>query len=472
MRICQLQNILCGLFVAIFLISCSTSKIEEKREAPVINAGWFKVPFRFAHRDQDDNFLTHPFFDIDQGFVKELKLINFFITTPENNLYKYDLDLYSGKLYKERKYCEVEDIWNQYSGTLFKPNFTMGIVPKTYDQNGNPQKIIVFSKTQEAGKFQYLPTHYYTAKIVGSVVLDACEDYPCDSQSKWKPAQILVAVNAQDSHLFEIDLLSELKTKIDWNYVRAMLANQEGVHQLGQKYFPAFRLSKELSLAETLNYFSLHSRPANMEELTHWRKGCFKLYDEVWDQSEMIRKEKKNQQTAFLNYFKEFYSKNSAQFYACQKLVRPANINDDAKRLWFFTFLQAFTILEKNGFYFNCAEHSWLYNPKREDGRFSYDQMKEVEKCRARDFEKSFDSAINGLSLMRNQTNKNFRFVEYDTQHGGSHQKIYAWIADSKKPSQCKTPPAINKENQFDLFPEDVLWQNFGADDDASETIK
>ena len=466
MRICQLQNLLRNIFVAIFLISCSTPKIADKHEERLITPNWLKVPLKFAIRDLDDKYLTHPFFDIVPAFKKETKTINYFIITPEDSAYKYSFDLYSGKLYKDRDYCPVNDIWEFYKGDVYKPNFTQGIVPRTYDQNSNPQKIIIFSDPQKIEKFKYLPTNYDTAKIVGSLILDSCSTFPCDSKAKWIPTQILLAVNARDPGYAKINMLADLKSKVDWSYVKSILVNQEGVHQIGDKYYPAYRITKEYNLEDTVKYFDSYSTVVKMDELTKWRESCFKLYDDVWDKVEKIRAEKHDQQTKFLNFFKEFYSKNSSQFYKCQKLVRTANINENDRRLWFFTYLQAFTNLEKNGFFFSCSEKAWLYNAKVDDTHFFNDQNKELARCRSRNLEKSFDQAINGLSLMKYQINKNFRYIEYDTQHGGSHQKLYSWVTDSGKVSLCKNQKGAIKENQFDLFPQDVAWPNFTPDDD------
>ncbi len=447
-------------------MSCAAQKVEDKHDERLIRALWLKIPIKFALRDKDDNFLTHPFYDIDPAFKKDKRTINFFVTTPEESAFKYNIDLYSGRLYKDLDYCPVDDIWDFYKGELDKPNFTQGIIPRTYDQNSTPQKIIVFGSKEIIEKFKYHPTNYDTAKIVGSVILEACENYPCDLKSKWKPSQILVAVNSRDPGYSKINLMHELESKVDWTYVKSMLVNQEGVHQVGKKYYPAFRISKEFNLDESIKYFEANAVLANMVVLEKWRAGCFKMYDDLWEKSEKIRAEKVGQQDKFLKLFKEFYTLRSDEFYACQKLVRPANINDNSRRLWFFTYLQAFTNLAKNNFYYSCSEKSWAYNPKVDSERFFNDQNKELERCRARDFEKTFDQAINGLSLLKNQTNKGFRFVEYDTQRGGSHQKIYAWIADESKAQVCKNKKDVVTENSFDFFPQDVVWQNFNSNED------
>lgn len=468
MRICQLQNIFRSIFILLscFLLSCSTPQIADRRDVHPITPGWFKIPLKFAHLDHDDKYLAHPFFDIEPGYKKERRIINYFVTTPEKSSYKYNFDLYSGKLYKDRDYCTVDDIWDFYKGDVYKPIFTQGIIPRTYDQNSNPQKVIVFSDNDDIKKYNYAPATYDTTKVVGSVILEACENYPCDTKAKWTSAQILVAVNFHDPNYTEINFLTDLKNKVDWNYVKAVLTNQDGVHQLGKNYYPAFRISREYNLDETVKYFESNSKFIKMDELNTWRESCFKLYDDIWEKSEKIRSEKNGQQSMFLKFFKEFYATNSAHFYSCQKIVRTASINDDARRLWFFTYLQAFINLEKNGFYYSCAEKAWFYNPKIDETHYFKDQNKELESCLPRNFEKSFDLAINGLSLMKNQINKNFRFIEYDTEHGGSHQKLYSWVADSGKPSVCTDQKNKTKENQFDLFPQDVVWLNFKPDDD------
>jgi hypothetical protein len=308
--------------------------------------------------------------------------------------------------------------------------------------------------------FKLSPTNYEAARIVGSIILEFCANYPCDTKSRWKQTQILVAVNSHDPVYSEVNFLGELRSKVDWNYVRSILVNQEGGHQVGKKLFPAHRISKEYALEETLKYFDKNSQLIKMDELVNFRDKCFKLYDEIWEKVEKIRGED-DQQVKFFNFFKEFYGKSFDQFYQCQKLVRPANINEDERRLWFFTYLQAFGHLEKNDFYYNCPAKAWSYSPKKDDGQYLNDQNKEFNKCRAGNFEKMFDQAINGISLMRNQTNKNYRFIEYDTRRGGSHQKIYGWVEGTNLTFTCKDSKDAIKENQFDLFPQDVVWNNF-----------
>ena len=471
MRICQLENLVKSLFMLSFLFGCSTQKELQKKPEQLITASWLKIPEQYALRDYYDDYLTHPFFDIDQNFgrepVKDKRLINFFVTTFEGSPYKYNLDLYSGRLYKDHEYCDIDDIWEGYKGKVQKPNFNQGIIPRSYNQVNNPQNIIVFSDPRKLEFFKNVPIHYETAKLVGSVILESCESYPCEGGDKWVKSQILIGVNPLDPQYGKINLLSELKSKIDWSYTKAVLTNQDGVHQVGKKYFPAFRISRELNLDESLKYFASNSTFINADDYIKWREGCFKIYDDLWSKTQKIRSEKYRQSDKFLKLFREFYSLNSNEFYNCQKLVRPGTINNDPDRMWFFTFIQAFTNLEKNGFYYNCRMKSWTYNPKVTEGKFYTSQIKELESCKGPDLEKSFDQAINGLSLMKTQGTEQFRFLEYDSERGGTHQKIYGWIKESSRASLCKKTDIAGSENQFDIFPQDVVWANFSNELDS-----
>jgi hypothetical protein len=479
MTICQLQNItksiLISSFSAFLFYSCAqTPDRQNKPDDRVIKASWFKLPLRFSHRDIDDSVEANPFFDIDPMISNfsnkdsDNYRIHYFVTMPEESKYLYGFDLYSGKLYREREFCPQDDIWNNYTGDLITPNFLMGIVPRTYDQNKGPMRVLVISDKDTIEPFKERPEHFDNARILGSIVIDHCANFPCDIPSNWKSSQILVGVSIRDQRYNTLNNFSELKNIINWTYARSFLTNMYGYHRIGRKYFPAYRISRELNLKDSLEYFKKTSSvltSENMTKLLEWRVGCMKLYDSVWEESEKIRALKYGQAEGFLKYFKEFYAKNSEEFYQCSKLVRPANIVENPRRLWFFSYLQAFTLLEKNGFYYSCYEHVWAYNARVDETKFYVDQNKELAKCRAKDFESAFEQTINGMSLMKNSTNRQFRFVEYDTVKGGSHQKIYGWLPQKEQNYACKYASKTPSLIPFDIFPQDVAWEYFKQDE-------
>ena len=481
MSICQLQNktisILLSSFCLVAFYGCAETQVAPpKKDHKLIVAQWNKLELRFSDREiKDESYVTHPFFDIDPqiAYFKNQAPGNFgiryVVTTPKDSKYQYNIDLYSGKLFRERAFCAQDDIWDNYRGDLMQPNFTQGIVPRVYDENKNPQRVIVFSNKEFIEPFKEQPIYFDETRIIGSFLVESCLDFPCDLKEKWKASQILIGVSLKDPEYRQMDGLSGLRKKAaDWSYAKGMLTNMHGYHQLGSKSYPAYRISRELGLKDSLEYFEKNSKKLNTEDFTkmnEWRVGCMKLYDSMWSSVEKIRAQKSGKGDSFLNFFKDFYAKSSNEFYECQKLVRPANIVEDHRRMWFFTYIQAFTLLEKNRFYYSCNDNVWAYNPKVDENKFFVDQNKELSRCRAKNFDKAFDQAINGMSLMKNQTSAQFRFVEFDNVKGGSHQKIYGWLYDRPHNYACKYQSKTPAQGTFDIFPQDVVWENFYEDD-------
>ncbi len=478
MRICQLQNmikpVVLATFFPILFFGCANTTVDPKREERVIVANWNKLPQRFTHVGEKEETIAHPFFDVNPEINNfssnpdQNAEINYVLTTPEGSNYQYDMDLYSGKLYRERTYCPQDDIWQDYLADLMTPNFSQGVVPRVLDEEQKPMRVIVISSSDWIEPFKEDPNYFDKVRVIGSVILENCESFPCDQQSKWKPTQILVGVAPRDPRYQGIKSFRDLKEVTDWSYTKGMLNNMYGTHRLGEKTAAAFRVSKELNLKDSFDYFGKTATIITYDklaELNTKRQACMQLYDDMWTEVEKIRSQNRGQQDLFLNFFKNFYSKSSDTFFECQKFVRPGTIIDNPRRLWFFSYIQAFTLLEKNGFYYSCSDNAWAYNPKVDDSSFFVNQNKELARCRAKSLEYAFDRAINGMSLLKTQTNKQYRFIEYDNGRGGSHQKIFGWIYDRVQYFECKYQPKKALQSRFEIFPQDVIWENFRSEE-------
>lgn len=474
MSICQLQKARNSFFInsffLIFLMGCANQAVVLNKEARQIIPNWHKLPPRFSNLDEKDRPVVHPFFDVNplisQMSDQEEKnlFIRYIVTTPEGSKSQYGMDLYSGKLYRQRLYCSQDDIWDNYRADLMTPNFTQGIVPRVLDENGKPMQIIIIGDKNIIEPFKHEPKYFDEVKVIGSVILENCESYPCDQAYKWKPSQILFGINARESSVLGKNSFTKLKLQTDWNYAKGMLTNMHGYHRLGGKTFPAYRISKELNMKDTLAYFKKTATvfdDKKMSEMQIFRESCMKLYDEMWAEVQKIRNIKTGQADQFLSYFQKFYKTKSEEYYQCQKWVRPGTIVDDPQRLWYFSYIHAFTLLEKNGFFYNCSDNSWAYNPMVDDKKRYIDQNVELVRCKAKNFAQSFDRAINGMSLMRNQINRSFRFIEYDTRTGGSHQKIYGWVEYPIQNYGCKDEAKKPSQVPIDIFPQDVVWETF-----------
>ena len=106
--------------------------------------------------------------------------IRYIVTTPEGSQSQYGMDLYSGKLYRQRLFCSQDDIWDNYRADLMTPNFTQGIVPRVLDENGKPMQIIIIGDKNTIEPFKHESKYFDEVKVIGSVILENCESYPCD----------------------------------------------------------------------------------------------------------------------------------------------------------------------------------------------------------------------------------------------------------------------------------------------------
>ncbi|MBY0415168.1 MAG: hypothetical protein K2Q18_13435, partial [Bdellovibrionales bacterium] len=204
MSICQLQkksiSLLIPTFSLIYLIGCAETPVEpiKPTEKKMITADWFKLPPRFASIEKDETLSIHPFFDIawkaedyeDWGSGKSFKL-PYFVTTPIDSDAQYEFDMYSGKIYRERMFCPQDDVWKNYNSNLEKPNFTQGIIPRVYNELQKPQQVILFSSENFKPYFEKSIKSYADVKVIGSLILESCEIYPCDIKERWKTSQIL-----------------------------------------------------------------------------------------------------------------------------------------------------------------------------------------------------------------------------------------------------------------------------------------
>jgi hypothetical protein len=168
----------------------------------------------------------------------------------------------------------------------------------------------------------------------------------------------------------------------------------------------------------------------------------------------------KLQKEGFYDYFKNLQIEKSQNLFECFKKIRSSNINLDSERHWTFAFIEAYIKLINGGLYYSCNDQSWLYNPENSDGRRYFDPNKEIKHCNVKSFEMSFDHSINGLLSMKNQQNYSYRYIEYDTRGGGTHQKIYSWIIDERGQVSCDIP-----NSEMEIFPQDVIWNPFKEDE-------
>jgi hypothetical protein len=518
--ICQLKTVKLSLMICFLFIltSCGTKKaaIVKVNATPV----WFKTDPRFSMRDQTGSPLVHPFFDLAPFGSEKDNSVNFFVTTPVDSKHYYDIDLPSGKLYRRFSYCEQSDIWGRYEEDVHRPKFAIGVVPRVLDQLGKPQKIMIFGNKKYFGKFDKMARSSQRAKVIGGVIHQFCEKYPCKTRDNWLSTLVLIGVNAEDPRYSQIKSLDQLKKKVNWSYFKAFMENGFGRSKNGPFETPAYRMVGEVGAKESLRFALKKGHLFKFEEMRKIRSSCQKLYDYLWEGSKVVRKvrvetqkidkkvKKKNdylfviesktlsaaptikkrftnqeiiirekvevkknkrKYENFSNFFFDFYSNYVGRYKTCMKFVKPSSLTIDSDRHWYFALINGFMNLENLDYIYRCNKRGWVENSKLSSGKRIFD-LKARRKCSESSLDFAFDQVVTLNTGLKRSSKPYFRFIEYDYGVGGTHQKVQSWIKEDGKMISCSEDDdreariKFEKNNPTRVFPIDLQWKRFTAE--------
>ncbi len=495
------------------LLSCS--QIENKGSGalgvePIPQ--WLKVEPRFAHLGPDGFYTVHSFFDFAPFPDLKTNKINFVMTTPVGSKFGYDINLHSGQIYRRHNYCPQDDVWNSYSGKIKFPPYSEGFVPRVLDQLGKPLKVLVFGGKKYLSKSGLNRPLSQRIRVVGGVIQQYCENFPCARNSGWLSRLVLLAVNHKDPSFKKIISMTQLKSKIDWNQFKAFFENGYGRQIKGIDERPAFRMLGGVGAKEALQYALSKGHLFKFKEMKKLRDGCHRLYDFMWKKAKQLRANvdraneensregrvnkrsllvdvkksifnvKKNKKKikkikkkklkvaelekelggpkSFKAFFDLFYRPYGEKFLTCTDFVRSSNALINKERHWFFAYLEAFMNLEKLGYVYHCSKRAWVRNSFLANGERQYNKFKIKKNCLSSDLESSFDMGITLLSSLKGGSSPHDYYVLYDQGHGGSHNRLYSWVESDGKKVSCKKKVIDYRNEEF--FPRDVTWDSFG----------
>lgn len=519
---CQIKSL--SIFILLFLVSCGSKKplIKKIDAVPV----WFETEKRFSNIDDTGKPIVHPFFDLAPFEMEKDNTINYFMTTPIGGMHYYDIDLVSGRLFKRHTYCEQVDIWENYSEDIHRPKFAIGIVPRLLDQLGNPQKIIVFGRKSYFHKFRKDVTYSQRARVVGGVIHQYCQNHPCKTRDNWMSTLVLIAVNHSDPRYEKITNMTQLKKRENWNYFKAFMENGFGRTKNGPFEAPAYRMVGEIEGKEALNFAVKKGHKFKFSEMKKLRNSCQKLYDYLWEGSQVVRavqkeksriekqqkkksdylflietknkdkssnpaitnrfmkqevekvreekilndfKSNKKKYENFSKFFFDFYGKYAKRYKTCTKFVKPSTLADNPERHWFFTFINGFMNMEKSDYIYRCNKRGWVKNSRLSSGKRIFD-LYAPRTCSTSSLDYAFDQIVTINSGLRRATSPHYRYIEYDYGAGGTHQKLQSWVYENGKVISCADDDDREarakwlEKNPFRIFPNDLQWKRFSID--------
>jgi len=458
----------------LFFSSCAgpiTHEDDEKIPAVEGVANWFLTHERFSFKDQMGNTVVHPFFDLVPFTHSSDNSVNYFLVTKEGSEYAYDFDLVSGRAFKKFPYCPQSDVWNNFKSTIDRPPFSIGIVPRLLDQSNLPQKIIIYGVLDQAEKIndraevdvdklkEDVGVESHRARVVGGVVEQYCERYPCSHYNSWVSRLVLVAVDANNSKYKDVQTFAQLRKKVDWEYAIAFLQNGEGraiYTESVKDDKPTYRIINKIEAKQALEFSRQKGHLYQFSELQTLRSGCEKIYDYVWDQLDSFLTQKKDRKfKQFIDFFLDFNKNYLPQYRLCYKNVRATNINESVTRHWSVTMFELFYRLDEKGYEYSCQTGAW--HEALGTKKISY------ERCSNEKILRAFDVSTNLISGLAKGDRPYSRYIEYDFGIGGTKEKIYSWVMVNNKKLRCSNWDKKNEE--LSSFPTDITWPLSGIED-------
>lgn len=489
LRLCQLKSLLTTTTTLLILTSCASyhDVAPTSELLQTFNNNWFKVNPEHALIERSGEVSPHLYFDTSPEFSTRDRTVNVVVAVPENSQHAYSIDLNSGQRHYTHTYCKQKDIWNQFSGTVNRPSFSIAYVPRVLDQLGEPQKVIVWSKNKDYSST--VATNYHKVKIIGAYVEQLCPEGNCLGKGNWLSRMVFVGVDADDKSLLNISSIDEFRKTFDWETAKAQLQNIQGRNFIGDQTYPYIRVSKLIEYEDAFDYFKKRSIFLTDKELTRIQKSCHALYDRLWDDVGKMRPEDMPAKTVkelnakiklqnklkgkrlpvgFAQRLTKFTQKYFNEISTCEKFIYHGNVNRDREKFWFLSYMGIYYRLHREGYYFDCRSNTWHRNIFDKDGKQIHNLKRDIVACDASDIDRAMDFLPNFLKGLKGER-EYYRFIEYDQHTFGTHQKMYSWVKFRSSRFGCSKDPNIEIKKELSVFPEEVRWKQRNIKDIADK---
>ena len=450
--ICQIKKVIFLGLCSILLFSCA----QKKLDIPVTDVKplWFKSDGHVRFIDGLYQTVPHLFFDVNPKIDLESRELNAVILVEKDGDNHYELDLVSGRRVFTHSYCREDDVWKSYPRSLKTPPFHYAFVPRLINRQKNPQKVIIFGdKKYLSYSHNKIGDEFVRVRIIGGIVEQFCDSYPCDKLKTWRDSVILVAVAKDDPEYKDVKSITKLKSFTDWKRIKSFLENGRGRSIIAKNtYYPAYRVYGNSVAGKSMKFALESGHLFSIDELNTLGRTCEALYEKAWNMREKVLKDKEN----FHRVFSQFYNQYWNSFNTCKKYVRSPRIKDNHQKHWYFEFLHAFSLAHRLGYVYKCDFESWEPNQVNYDGKLLFKQEDFLRSCSDKELNSAFPRAVNLLSSLAKTSKRYYKYIEYEQGRNTYNEKIYNWIALTGKRQLCSVQ---EKTREIKIFPNDVEWQ-------------
>ena len=468
-----LDLLLLAYFTLLLATSCQNIKGKGESYATIhFEPQWFKIQGSMAQRNNYQGVQAHPFFDPLLVKDEEDLKTNFYALNTTESSVRWGIHFPTGKRYFKQKLCPTKDPKNNFTLLASNYPYTEGIIPRVYNAQKKPQRIIVFGNKDLYKNFKANATHH--VRIIGGVEQFRCTNKNC-SNYQYKEL-IALAIDPSDSYFEKVYSLQQLKEKVNFKRIQSFMENAFGT-SLYNTHETHFKIKNFHTAHITYKRIFTQKNIMNLERITQQRKTCAQLYEHTWNtlgtkitffqqyysngnsykQLSSVNKElSKN----LLKDFRKFYKKNILNIKKCFNIISPTNIDLNYQRQLFFLTLKPIVLLPQINYFYSCKNQQWIHIPISN----KITKAKKIEnmfnQCTNYQWDDAFPTATNKLNDLLKTYNITYKFIGYDNGMWATHNKIYDWVFWDQVFPRCMDENTERIHMSQQLFPHDLVWKS------------
>lgn len=458
------------------LVGCSwfsSKPVFDPRTSSVIEPVWFKTnQIRLANLAGEP--LPHLFYDPAASVNLKTGRMNFLPLVTAGDDRAYELDVLSGQRFFSHFQCAQSDVWRERGGISARASYTLGVIPRHFDQLNQPQRVIVFGG---AKRFNIQEPIVYQVRVLGGFVEELCPFGRCAGPKDWVGRMVLVAIDETDSRYEDVKDFAALLKKIDWNEVRGQLENIPGRNIMTGVEYPAIRVGNLLNTREILDFFQKYSISLSAKELGSMQNSCANLYQIFWEKAgvptlldrpattiDEVKKrakfyedlKKKGQPAYFGQRLGVLLKKYADELSTCSRLVYAGDPNGQREAYQFQAWINLYARLHKEGWEYDCRTQTWSATNQ---GAEAMRSMRVIsEQCTARDFDRAMENLPPMLKNLR-LFGERWQFIGWDEHPHGTHSKLVNWVRVPERVFSCgSSDKNVKIREQWRERPDGMDW--------------
>ncbi|MBY0515733.1 MAG: hypothetical protein K2P81_02415 [Bacteriovoracaceae bacterium] len=449
-------------------------RLDDEAFLSRVEPVWFEMNQGIKLASWQGEVQPHLFFDPLPDLNPALSHVQFLPLSIAGSEFSYELDVVSGQRYFSSFYCEQNDVWKEKRKIPERPLYTLGVIPRHFDQLNQPQRIIVFGGQ---GRFKIEEPVTYRVRIIGALVEQLCLVGKCSGPKEWVGRMILVGVDEKERKFSGAKKIEDLKNLVDMEQVKGQLENLYGRNRQADVDYPAVKIGNLIPASEAVDFMLKRSIVLVTKELVTLQKSCSIIYQKLWkdvgeknflDQpaqtkeeirkhADLVKKLKlSDKPTYFPQRLAHFLKKYGDDLATCGRLVYPGDPNGQMEKFKFVSWVNMFVQLHKAGWEYDCRMQAW------QPSNLGKEAMDNMKKYGINCTERSYDAAMKYLpaflKTLRAAVGQRWRFVGWDEHTYGTHSKLQTWINTPDRVFACEKDMNEKIREGWKENPEGMEW--------------